>query len=164
MALPNTQSIINRDNDRITGVQKNCTSQPSILVAGVAYTPTQIVQIYQADLDARAAVKTARVALKALLLKSSTAESAAATFDGAFKLCIEGAYAHQPDTLADFGITIPVRKELPVATKAVAVSKAKATRESKQPVATVAPSAASTVPATTAPAIAASSGAGTPHP
>ena len=131
MTAPNAQTLINRDNARIAGVQKHCMSQTSILVAGTALTPASVIQIYQSDLDARQAVAAAKSALKAALAKADAAEAACATFDSPFKRCIEGAYEGQPDTLADFGITVTARTPLTAAEKAEAAEKAAATRAAR---------------------------------
>jgi len=131
MTILNRQTVINRDNARIAGIQKHSMQQASILVAGVSYTPAQAIQIYQDDLDATQAVAQARSALKAALAKSSTVRSTADSFDSAFKRCIEGAYIGQPDTLDDFGIDLAVRSTPSVETKAAAAVKAKATREAR---------------------------------
>ena len=125
---PNKQPVMNRDNARITGIQKHCAQQTSILVGGVSYTPAQAIQIYQDDLDAAQAVVQAKSALKAALVKASTTEATTHTFDSAFKRCIEGAYAGVPDTLDDFGVTVKGYTPPTVATKAEALVKTKATR------------------------------------
>ena len=158
MPVPNAQGFINRDNARIVGVQKHCMSQTSILVAGTALAPTAVIQIYQSDLNARQAVAAARSALKAALAKANAAEAACATFDSAFKRCIEGAYDGQPDTLADFGITVTARTPLTAAEKAEAAEKAAATRAArhimgkKQRSMITAPDTATSTPTGTAPA------------
>jgi len=131
MTEANHQTVVNRDSSRITGIQKHCMSQASILVAGVAYTPAQAIQIYQNDLDAAQAVAQAKSALKAALAKASAVRTTCTTFDDAFKRCIEGAYAGQPDTLDDFGIVIGVPKTPTAATKALAAEKRRATREAR---------------------------------
>jgi hypothetical protein len=127
----NKQTITNRDSARITGIQKYCMSQSSILVGGVAYTPASAIQVYQNDLDATAAVAQAKTALKGLLAKAASARSAADSFDSAFKACIEGAYAGQPDTLEDFGIVVGARNAPSAATKATAAEKAAITRAAR---------------------------------
>ena len=165
--MPGTsiQSLINRDNARIAGVQKHCMSQTSILVAGTALAPTAVIQIYQSDLNARQAVTAARSALKAAIAKATAAEAACNSFDSAFKRCIEGAYDGQPDTLADFGITVTARTPLTAAEKAEAAEKAAATRAArhimgkKQRSMIVAPDNATSTEAGTAP-VPASAGAG----
>jgi hypothetical protein len=124
----NKQTEINLDNARINGIQKHCMQQASILVGGVAYTPAQAIQIYQNDLDATQAVVQARSALKAAMAKAKTTHATTTTFDGAFKRCIEGAYAGEPDTLDDFGVTVKGYTPPTVATKAEALVKTKATR------------------------------------
>jgi hypothetical protein len=132
MTDTNHQTVVNRDNARITGIQKHCTQQASILVAGVAYTPAQAIQIYQNDLDAAAAVAQARSALKTLVATASSARKACDTFDSAFKRCIEGAYEGQPTTLDDFGIVVVVPRTPTAAVKAAAADKGRATREARK--------------------------------
>ena len=159
MTAPNAQTLINRDNARIAGVQKHCMAQASILVAGTALAPTAVIQIYQSDLNARQAVAAARSALKAALAKANAAEAACATFDSAFKRCIEGAYDGQPDTLADFGITVTARTPLTAAEKAAATRAARHIMGKKQRSMIVAPDNATSTEAGTAP-VPASAGAG----
>ena len=103
MATINQQTVKNRDNARITGIQKHCMTQTSILVAGVAYTPAQAIQIYQSDLDSAQAVAQARSALKSALAKASTVQATTDSFDSAFKRCIEGWNAgHYNDYVVPF--------------------------------------------------------------
>jgi hypothetical protein len=131
MSGANTQTIVARDQARIAGVQKHCMSQTSILVAGTAYAPTAVIQVYQADLSARQAVSSAKAAYAAALAKAKAAEDAATTFDASFKMCIEGAYAGQPAVLADFGITLPKRRSPSATVKAAAADKAQITRKAR---------------------------------
>ena len=120
-----------RDTSRINGVTKHCMTQPSITVDNVVYTPTQVIQIYQSDLDAEAAVAAARSMLATAMAKAKPARAAAALFDKGFKPCIVGAYGSSPAIMTDFGITIATPKVKTAAQKAAANLKAKATRAAR---------------------------------
>jgi hypothetical protein len=117
-----------QDSARISGVKKRLTTVASILVGGVAYTPTQIIAIYQNDLDGMAKVAAAKLALAEARVETAQAATTRKTFDRGFKLLLEGQYGNSPATLGDFGIAIAVRKDPTVEVKAAALTKTKATR------------------------------------
>jgi hypothetical protein len=104
-------------------------TQTSILVESVAYTPTQVIAIYQADLDAMAAVTAAELALADARAKAKAPAAARMQFDHGFKRAIEGAYGNSPVTMGDFGIVVATPKAPSTAVKAAAVAKAQVTRE-----------------------------------
>jgi len=131
-ASTNKRTQTATDNARITGVQKHCMGQASILVESVAYTPAQVIAIYQNDLDALAVVTAARLALSEALAKAKPIALARSTFDRGFKHAILGAYGNSPGTLGDFGIVLTTPKTPSTAVKATAVTQAKATRKLRQ--------------------------------
>jgi hypothetical protein len=128
MSTDNIKNNIVRDNARITGVKKNSLGLASITVDTVPYTPPQIIAIYQADLDAQAAVATARTALAAVMAKAKPLRVTTAPFDKAFRRYVEGTYGSAPDLMSDFGVVIKVAAPRTAAQKAAAAAKAKATR------------------------------------
>jgi ABC-type branched-subunit amino acid transport system substrate-binding protein len=128
MTITSKQDVLALDSARINGVTKVCMSQASILVDTVAYTPTEVIAIYQDDLDAQAVVEAAESALAAARAKAAPVRVTMQTFDKAFKRCIEGAYGSAPDTMSAFGMAITVPRTKSAATKAIANVKAQATR------------------------------------
>jgi hypothetical protein len=122
------QTQITTDNARIGGVKKRLMTVASIFVDSVSYTPTQVIAIYQNDLDGMAEVAAAKLALADARAKALPAAKTRQQFDRGFKLSLEGQYGNSPGTLGDFGIAMPTRHEPTVAVKAEALAKATATR------------------------------------
>jgi hypothetical protein len=121
-------SRISTDNARIAGTQKYCSTQPSVLVLGTAYTPAEIVAVYQNDINAQAAVTAAELALGEARTQAKAATTTRNAFDKAFVRAIEGAYGNSSATLGTFGIEITTPKPPTAAVKAAAVTLAQATR------------------------------------
>jgi len=123
-----TQAQATQDTARINGVKKRLMTVASILVDSVAYTPNQVIAIYQKDLDGMAEVAAAKLALADARARAAPAAAARKEFDRGFKLTLEGQYGNSPGTLGDFGIVVATPKAPRVAVKALALTKAEATR------------------------------------
>ncbi len=122
------QTQVTQDTARINGVKKRLMTVASITIDSVAYTPAQVIAIYQNDLDGMAAVAAAKLALADARAQAKPAATTRATFDRGFKLSLEGQYGNSPAVLGDFGIVMAKPKAPSVSVKAEALTKSKATR------------------------------------
>ena len=117
-----------RNRKAIAGVRSQFGSTKAVVLDGVSYAPDDIVKALQGSIDAADAT----IAITAQFHKTVDAERAAnATADAVYaglKTYVTSQYKTSPDTLADFGITLPSRQVPDAATTAVAVEKRHATR------------------------------------
>jgi hypothetical protein len=129
----NTATQVALDKARIAGVQKHCAGQASIRVANVSYTPAQVCQIYQADLDAKLKVAAAVTALKGLRYEAKRTTLARAKFDVTFVRAVLAAFGGAVSVLNDFGLREKPRKKPSALVRAKGVVKAKATKALRYP-------------------------------
>ena len=104
-----------------------------IQLAGVAYTPSSLSAVFQADSDVIDAADTARAALKQAVVNEKTAHAKTAIVLAALRSYLLAYYGKQAvAVLGDFGINAPKStRTTDVATKAAAVVKTKATRAAR---------------------------------
>ena len=125
-----TNKAVRSDRNRkaIAGVRKQLASTKAVVLDGVSYAPDDIVKALQGSIDAADAT----IAVTAQFHKTVDAERAAnATADTVYaglKTYVTSQYKASPDTMADFGITLPSRQVPDAATTATAVEKRQATR------------------------------------
>jgi len=120
-----------RNRQAIAGVKKHYANVPSLVIDGVSYTPAEVEKVLQDSIDAADAT----AAAAAVFHKAVAAERAAnakgdAVYRGLRSFLINQ-YKTSPDTLADFGITLPTRQVPDAATVAAAVDKRAATRAAR---------------------------------
>ncbi len=117
-----------RNRKAIAGVRKQFASMKTVVLDGVSYAPDDIVKALQGSIDAADAT----IAATALFHKTVDAERAAnATADTVYaglKTYVTSQFKASPDTLADFGISLPSRQVPDAATASTAVDKRRATR------------------------------------
>ncbi len=117
-----------RNRRAIAGVRKQFASTKVVVLDGVSYAPDDIVKALQGSIDAADAT----TAVTSLFHKTVDAERAAnATADTVYaglKTYVTSQYRTSPDTMADFGITLPSRQVPDAAATAAAVEKRLATR------------------------------------
>jgi hypothetical protein len=99
-----------RNRKAIAGVRKQLASTKTVVLDGVSYAPDDIVKALQGSIDAADAT----IAVTAQFHKTVDAERAAnATADTVYaglKTYVTSQYKASPDTMADFGITLPSRR------------------------------------------------------
>jgi len=115
------------------GVTKYFTALPTLMLAGVVTTPKAINAVFQADIDATAALDTAEADVKQKRTAQKAARAAALAERSDLKAYIIATYGEQAvQMLADFGFDPPKPKGAKtVAAKAQAVAQAKATRAAR---------------------------------
>ena len=117
-----------RNRKAIAGVRSQFGSTKAVVLDGVSYAPDDIVKALQGSIDAADAT----TAITAQFHKTVDAERAAtATADAVYaglKTYVTSQFKASPDTMAEFGISLPSRQAPDAATAAAAVEKRQATR------------------------------------
>ena len=105
-------------------------SPPPIVLAGVPRAPDDVVQALQASIDATDAASSAEAVFQAVLAKKAANVTGDATFRD-LKAFVLNQFKTAPDTLADFGMSLPSRRVPTAAT--VAWRGRQAQRDAKGP-------------------------------
>jgi hypothetical protein len=130
MATVNRATQQDRDRKAITGTQKHLSNQPAILLAGVSYTPPEIVAFLEHDITLADAATNARTALLAAAAALRVQHTVMKPFLVSLKAYVENQFT-DPNTIAEFGFS-PRKATTPsAATKAKAVNKRAATRTAR---------------------------------
>jgi hypothetical protein len=112
----------------IVGVQKHYATTPTMIVDGVSYETANLVNVLQGPIDAADATTAASAAFHKAVADEKAANDLAARAYAGLKALVVNQFKTSPETLADFGITLPSRRVPDAATTARAVEKSKATR------------------------------------
>jgi hypothetical protein len=117
----------------ILGVQKHYPDgSQSIAVGGSSFTVTALTELMQSFVDQRAAVETAKAAIKARLETERTQAPSQLAVIRALVTILRGTFGNSADVLADFGLSpLKVATPMTAETKAVAVAKREATRAAR---------------------------------
>ena len=117
---------------RTAGIKKYMTDPTvTIPVGGKQLHPPDILGIFQADIDARAAVDTAHASVKSTITGRKTADANRRTADTALKGYIVNLYGATSVEAQEFGYPPPKPRTKTVATKQAAIEKAAATRAAR---------------------------------
>jgi hypothetical protein len=129
----NKPAIKAADAKVIAGIAKNLGSMAQVTLAGKQYTPAQISAIYQADSAAMDATDAAHAAWQQAVANERATRATTVQFNRSLRSFVLGYYGEQAVAiLGDFGFTAPKSTATTdVATKALAASKAKATRAAR---------------------------------
>jgi hypothetical protein len=131
---------------RINAVNKNVpNAKTAIMIDGEPYKPAEIVGVYQASLDARAAALAARVALRRALADRAAAEKTRRKIDKGLRKWVPGQFGESSTAADEFGFA-PKVTVLTVEEKGQAIAKAKATRQAKKAEAPATPAAKPATP------------------
>ncbi|HEX4447225.1 MAG TPA: hypothetical protein VH044_10835 [Polyangiaceae bacterium] len=117
-----------RNRKAIVGAQKHYAALTTVIIDGVPRTPASIVQALQGAIDGADATAAA-----AATFHKAVADEQQATLEGdamyrGLKTLVMSQFKTSPETLADFGFTLPSRRVPDAATVATAVQKRDATR------------------------------------
>jgi len=126
-----TRTALRERNTKVQqGIDKDLANLASIQLAGEMFTPASLKAVFQDDTAAMDATDAARKTASQAVLDEKAKRTRAALILGSLREYLLGTYGKQAVAiLGDFGITAPKAKaKKTVASKAVAVAKAKATR------------------------------------
>jgi hypothetical protein len=116
----------------ILGTQKHYPTGSVIQFGGASYTVTALTQLMQDFVDNRAAVETAKAALKTKVEAERAQAPSQTAVISAFVRIVRGTFGTSADALADFGLALPkARAPISAETKAVAAVKRAATRAAR---------------------------------
>jgi hypothetical protein len=117
-----------RNRKAIVGVQKHYAALTTVIIDGVPRTPAAIVQTLQGAIDGADATAAATATFhKAVADEKQANVEGDALYQG-LKAVVVSQFKTSPETLADFGITLPSRRAPAASTVATAVDKRDATR------------------------------------
>jgi hypothetical protein len=156
MSASNSLTVLQtRATRAIAGVSKNLSATASINLAGVSFTPTSLNALLQAYANLVTALLAAHAQLHGTVLSERTQRKQVLAVLLALEGFVSNLFGPSSTTLGDFGFTPKKAVKVPVATKAEAQVKSKATRVArgtmgkKEKLGITGESTASTPPATT---------------
>jgi hypothetical protein len=117
-----------RNRQAIAGVRKHFASTATVVIDGVPHTPDDIVRALQSSIDASDATAAAGAQFHKTVEAEKAANASADAMYGGLKTLVTSQFKTTPDTMADFGITLPSRQVPDAATAAAAAEKRRATR------------------------------------
>jgi hypothetical protein len=127
MPLINRVTQQDRDRKTIAAIRKYLVTLQSILIAGVTYTPDQLIALFQKDADLADAATRARGNLFAAAQAASAQRTLMRPVLVGFRSFLHNQFS-DPSIVAEFGFTPRKQGKPSVETKATAAVKAKATR------------------------------------
>jgi hypothetical protein len=114
----------------IGGIGKNLSSMRQIPIASRTFTPAQLAGVFQAELDAIAALEQVEAQRKKARLDERKAYKDNRPIHAALELFVRGAFSDAVH-LGHFGYAPEKSRKTRVSTKMQAIAKAKATREAR---------------------------------
>jgi|HubBroStandDraft_1064217.scaffolds.fasta_scaffold183782_1 hypothetical protein len=131
MSKISTSSRDSRDTNRIAGFQKHFSASATLTIGNASYTQAAVIQVYQDELNADAAVAAALAAYRLAVATAKAAHAKTAAFDLQVRKFIVGSFGEPPGPAGDFGIEATVHHPPDAETKAQAVVKREATRTAR---------------------------------
>ena len=128
MTFINRSETRTRNTQLIAGINKRFTALSTIPLNGAPFTPVEVVAIFQAEMDTADAVVPARAAWRAKVAAAKAAKEKAEAIRPDLEQFVRMNFGADPAALGDFGLEAKPPRDVPAATKAVSVEKAKATR------------------------------------
>jgi hypothetical protein len=135
----NHPNFIDRNRKAIAGVKQHYAAATALVLDGISRTPADIEKILQDQIDAIDAWNAAKVAFHQATAVSKTAAATADAVFLALKTKVFLDFKTTPDTVADFGLTVPKRRKPKPKTLVAADEKRKATIASRHPAGAKAP-------------------------
>jgi hypothetical protein len=132
MKNENNANISDLLNKRIAGIKKYLTkASTEIWMNGKECHPADILEFFQTDLDARAAVDAAHAAVKTAITARKTADANRRSADDALKAWFTNRFGVHSAEAQELGYSPPKPKTKDVKTKAAAIQKSAATRAAR---------------------------------
>jgi hypothetical protein len=162
----NNAKIVEACNRRLIALNKHVQTKGAMTVSGKQMKPADIIALYQAALDTRAALVPLRAMFEKALVARDEAESARAAIDKALKAWVVNEFGPDSSEAAEFGFAPAKVTARTAEAKALAAQKLRATRvargtkgkrEKQKIKGTLAAPAAPSASTTTAPAAPAAS-------
>ena len=130
-SIKSSSVIVDICNQRIQALEKDVSTKSVITINGASYTRAQLIAIYQASLDTRAALVTSRGQVKVDLAARSTAEQNRLAIEAGVKAWVVAQFGAESNQAYDFGYTPKKPAQKSAETKANAAKLAEATRKAR---------------------------------
>jgi hypothetical protein len=132
MSTKNRTTTHARDAHIIAGIGKRLEPGQTVLLLGTAYTPDELTELYQSQIDSAATLATLRAQLADQLAVDRALAKKLDVLTRAMKGFVENTFGSTSAAFGDFGFVAnkPTGTRDP-ATQVVAAAKAKATREAR---------------------------------
>jgi hypothetical protein len=128
----NNSTVSEMLTKRIGGIKKYLTDPNTVIpIAGKQCHPSDVLALFQGDVDARAAVDTAHAGVTSAIAGRKTADANRRDADSALKTFIVHLYGATSVQAQEFGYPPPKPRSTTVAAKAAAIQKGAATREAR---------------------------------
>jgi hypothetical protein len=128
---PNRSTIIDRNRKAIAGVKLHYGNATKIVLDGVARKPSDIVTIFQDQIDAIDEVAAAKVTFHQKVVAQKAATSTANAVFLALKTRVFSDFKTSAEIVGEFGIALPKRRAPKPKTLVEAAAKREATREAR---------------------------------
>ncbi len=120
-----------RNRKALAGIRKHYASTPTMVLDGVTFATADVETALQGSIDAADATTAAAAVFHKTVAAERTANARGDAVYGGFKAFVTTQFKVSPDSMADFGLTLPARRVPDAATKADAVAKRSATRAAR---------------------------------
>jgi hypothetical protein len=127
----NNAKIVSTCGQRLTALKKHVRSKTAMKVSGQPKKLADLVAVYQAAVDTRAALIPQRAAYDKALAARDDAEAARVATDKELRVWVVNEFGPDSQEAAEFGFLPPKVTEKSAETKATAVKKLRATREAR---------------------------------
>jgi hypothetical protein len=128
---PNRPSAQARDAAVIAGIKKRLQNVPSVVLAGVTYTPAALEALYENHLEAAAAVESLKAQWKAAVQAYETSSKTLAKVTFGLREIVRQMFDNAPAALADFDFTPRKTSQKSPVTQVVAAERNRATRKAR---------------------------------
>jgi hypothetical protein len=119
-----------RDRKTIAAIQKYLMQMTAITIAGVTRTPTELLQVFQSDMQIADAATQAKASFLANAAAARNQRTQMRQFRVGFRAFLENTFT-DPSIIAEFGISPRKAAVKTVDTKATAIAKSLATRKAR---------------------------------
>jgi hypothetical protein len=130
MSVPNKPTRQEADRLLIEGITSKLSTVTTVSIDGTSYTPSQIVTLLQAEIDATDAVGPAHAAWLAAVDAQRAATNKLTTIKSALRSFVVNMFGTTSSVLVEFGYTKQAQKPTAI-TKVAAVDKRNTTRKAR---------------------------------
>jgi hypothetical protein len=127
----NNANVVTACTKRITGLAKYVKTKTAITIEGQPMKLNDVISVYQASLDTRAAVDSARAVYEKALEARDAAEESRLSLDTGLKAWVASSFGATSQVAKELGFLPPKVGVKSAATKAQAVEKQLATRKAR---------------------------------
>ncbi len=131
MSIPNRPTVQARDKQFIAGITKRLSNVPNLAIAGATYTPAQLIQLFQSQVDNADAVATAKARYGDAMKAFRDQRKQLTPVVSGFVTQVRNIFGDASEPLSDFGLSPKKTAKLTLEKKTAAVTQGKATRKAR---------------------------------